>query len=53
MSVSLMTVIAILFFAFGHNAIDVFVDDPEVIAIGASAVKILALSLPITGFTLC
>lgn len=49
MSVSLMTVIAILFFALGHNAIDVFVDDPEVIAIGASAVKILALSLPITG----
>ena len=49
MSVSLMTVIAILFFSFGHLAIDVFVDDPEVIAIGARAVKMLALSLPITG----
>jgi putative MATE family efflux protein len=47
-SVAVMTAVAVLFFSFGQYAFYIFTDDPDVISMGSSAMRILASSLPVT-----
>ncbi len=47
-SVCLMSLVGLIFFLFGKYAIEIFTRDAQVMSLGASALKILALSQPFT-----